>query len=173
MIRMYRFLIIALLIAGVILPSCSMRRQGIREITLRSGGMGPNETVNSHSVTFRRDGTAEMVSGTISSADDEAGARPTTPDANNGAAQNTSIHKRARFSTDRFERLAATLDNNGFFSKDEQDGMVMDAWQSLYVVTTTGEKTIQTLGRDDPQIKTMIEAIGSLRDELQWEEVNR
>jgi len=170
---MHRYLILVLLIACVILPACSMRRQGIREVTLRSGGMGPNHTVNNYSVTFRRDGTAEMVSGTISSTDDEAGTRPTSPDANSGTVQNADIYKRARFSTDRFERLAATLDNNGFFSKDEYGGIVMDAWQSLSVVTMTGEKTVQTLGRDDPQIKTMIEAIDSLRDELQWEAVNR
>ena len=171
---MHRYLILVLLIACVILPACSMRRQGIREVTLRSGGMGPNHTVNNYSVTFRRDGTAEMVSGTISSSDEEAGLRPASPDANSsGTAQNAGIFRRAKFSTDRFERLAATLDNNGFFSKDEQGGMVMDAWQNLSVVSTTGEKTIQTLGRDDPQIKTMIAAIDSLSHDLQWEDVKR
>lgn len=167
---MHRYLIIALLIAAVILPACSMRRQGIREITLRSGGMGPDHTVNNYSVTFRRDGTAEMVSGTVGNGNDVAGTSP-APNADNDTQLNADTPKRTTFSTDRFERLAATLDNNDFFSKDERGGAVTDASQSLTVLTTTGAKTIQTLGRNDPQIKTMVDAVGKLADELQWEEV--
>ena len=167
---MRRYLLIALLIAAVILPACSTRRQGIREITLRSGGMGPDHTVNNYSVTFRRDGTAEMVSGTLGNGNDAAGTSP-APGTNNETQQNAGTHKRTTFSTDRFKRLAATLDNNGFFSKDESAAAVTDASQSLTVLTTTGEKTIQTLGRKDPQIKSMLDAIGSLTDELQWEQV--
>jgi hypothetical protein len=146
-----------------------MRRQGIREITLRSG-MGPEHAGNSYSVTFRRHGTAEMVNGTVRSSDDEAAPRP-APGTNNETQQNAGTHKRTTFSTDRFESLAATLDNNGFFSKDESGAAVTDASQSLTVLTTTGEKTIQTLGRNDPQIKSMLDAIGKLTDELQWEQV--
>ena len=167
---MHRYLIIALLIAAVILPACSMRRQGIREITLRSGGMGPDPMANYYSVTFRRDGTAEMVKLTIGSSDDEAGTQSESG-RDNETQQQSNIRKRTSFSTDRFEGLAAALDNNGFFSKDERGGMVMDAWQSLTVLTTTGEKTIQTLGRDDAQINTMVDATDRLTDELQWEDV--
>jgi len=147
-----------LLIFMSILPACSMRRQEIREVTLSSGGEVAYTTGRGSvsSVTFRRDGTAEM--------------RSTTTE--NFVGQGLVV-KRARFSTDRFASLAATIDNNGFFEKKEEEGHIEDAWQSLKVVTTAGEKTIQTLGRNDPQIKAMVDAINTLAAELQWEEVDR
>jgi hypothetical protein len=55
--------------------------------------------------------------------------------------------KRARFSTDQFERLAKIFEENGFFEK-EAEGNVQDAWRNLKAVTTTGEKSLQTLNRD-------------------------
>ena len=59
---MRRYLIITLLIFMPIVPGCSMRRQEIREITLSSGGEVAYTTGHggSNSVTFRRDGTAEI-----------------------------------------------------------------------------------------------------------------
>ena len=151
---MRTYLIITLLILVSILSGCSMRRQEIREITLSSGGEVAYTTGHggSDSITFRRDGTAEMRSVSTE----------------NFVAQEP-IMKRARFSTDQFERLAATMDGNGFFEKKENEGNIHDAWQNLKVVTITGEKTIQTLGRNDPQIKAMIDAVNDLAGELQWE----
>src|SRR5215218_2143433 len=120
---MCRYLIIAFLIVGSMLPGCSARRQGIREISLSNGGAVAYTTEHggSNLVTFRRDGTAEM--------------RSVTTD--NSVAQ-APIIKRARFSTDRFKRLAGIVDRNGFFEKKENEGNVRDSWQNLKVVTTTG-----------------------------------
>ena len=167
---MHRYLIIALLIAAVFLPACSMRRQGIREITLKSGGMGPDHTVNNYSVTFRRDGTAEMASGTVRNGNDGAGTSPAS-NADNETQQDAGTHKRS----DVFDRPLRTprCDHRQqrLFFKRRERRRVTDASQSLTVLTTTGERTIQTLGRNDPQIKSMLDAIGKLTDELQWEEV--
>ena len=150
---MSRYLIITLLIFVSILPGCSTRRQGIREITLSSGGDVVYTTGHggSDSITFRRDGTAEMRSASTEKF----------------VAQGPVI-KRAQFSTDQFERLAATIDGNGFFDKKENEGNIQDAWQNLKVVTLTGERTIQTLGRNDPQIKAMVDAVNDLAAKLQW-----
>jgi len=150
--------LITLLIFVSILPGCSMRRQEIREVTLSSGGEVAYTTGRGggSSITFRRDGTAESRSATTE----------------NFVGQGLVV-RRARFSTDRFERLSATIDNNGFFEKKEEEGRIEDAWQSLKVVTTSGEKTIQTLGRNDAQIKAMLDAINTLAAEMQWEEVDR
>ena len=141
-----------------ILAGCSMKRQEIREITLSSGGEVTYTTGHgsTYSVTFRRDGTAES--------------RNVTTE--NFVAQ-APVVKRARFSTDRFERLAGTINSNGFFEKKEEEGHVDDTWQNLKVVSTTGEKTIQTLGRSgDPQIKAMVDAVSNLAGELQWDNGN-
>ena len=154
---MRRYLIITLVIYGLVLTTCSMRRQGIREITLSSGGevTYTSGRGGTYSVTFWRDGTAEMRS-----------------EKTENFVSQAPVIKRAQFSTDRFKRLAATIDNNGFFEKNESEGSIHDAWEILKVVTTTGEKTIQTLGRSgDPQIKAMIDAVDDLAGELQWEEV--
>ena len=155
--QMRRYLILTLLIFVSILPGCATRRQGIREITLSSGGEVAYTTGHggSSSITFRRDGTAEM--------------RSTSTE--NFVAQ-APVIKRAQFSTDQFERLAATMDANGFFEKKENEGNIQDAWQSLKVVTTTGDRTIQTLGRNDPQIKTMVAAVDDLAAKVQWKEVD-
>ena len=151
---MRRYLIITLFILVSILPGRSTRRQGIREITLSSGGDVAYTTGHgsSDSITLRRDGTAEMRSASTENFVDQA-----------------PVIKRAQFSTDQFERLAATLDGNGFFEKKENEGNVQDAWQNLKVVTTTGEKTIQTLGRNDPQIKAMVDAVNDLAAKLHWQ----
>ena len=151
---MRRYLIITLFILVSILPGCSTRRQGIREITLSSGGEVAYTTGHggSDSITFRRDGTAEMRSASTENFVDQA-----------------PVIKRAQFSTDQFERLAATLDGNGFFDKKENEGNIQDAWQNLKVVTTTGEKTIQTLGRNDPRIKAMVDAVNDLAAKLHWQ----
>jgi hypothetical protein len=134
-----------------------MRRQEIREITLSSGGEVAYTTGRggSNSITFRRDGTAEMRSANTEKFVAQA-----------------PVIKRAQFSTDQFERLAATMDGNGFFEKKENEGNIQDAWQNLKVVTITGEKTIQTLGRNDPQIKTMIDSVNDLAAKVQWKEVD-
>ena len=83
------------------------------------------------------------------------------------------VIKRAEFLTDQFERLAATMDNNGFFEKKENEGNIQDAWQNFKVVTITGEKTLQTLGRNDPQIKTMVDAVNDLAAKLQWKQIDQ
>jgi hypothetical protein len=154
------------LVFGLMLQGCSRStpgtqettpsKQDIREITLSSGGEVTYTTGNgrSDSVTFRRDGTAEMRS-----------------EATEKFVKQPIVVKRARFSTDRFERLAKVFEENGFFEK-ETEGNVQDAWRNLKVVTSKSEKTLQTLGRDgDPQIRAMLDAVNALAKEVQWEEV--
>lgn len=149
---------ITLLIFVSILPGCSTRRQGVREITLSSGGEVAYTTGHggSNTITFRRDGTAEMRSASTEKFVAQA-----------------PVIKWASFSTDRFERLAATIDGNGFFEKKENEGNIQDAWQNLKVVTIAGEKTIQTLGRNDSQIKAMVDAVNDLAAKVQWEEIHQ
>ena len=155
------------LILGLWLLSCSTNKTGaderllnkrdIREITLTSGNEVAYTSGNgrSDSITFRRDGTAEMRSGSTVK-----------------FAKQPDVVKQAHFSTDRFERLAKVLDENGFSEKGENEGNVQDAWRNLKVVTPTGEKTIQTFGRDgDTQIKAMLDAVNALAGEMQWEDV--
>src|SRR5437867_3226556 len=130
---------IILLILALVLAGCSTggqevrpeNRPEVREISLTSGGEVTYTSGHggSDTVTFRRDGTAEMRSETTEN-----------------FKQQPVVIKRARFSTDRFERLAKTLEENGFFEKNENEGNIQDAWQNLKVVTSTGEKTIHTLG---------------------------
>ena len=142
----------------------------IREITMRSGGMGPNRTVNNYSVTLRRDGTAEMIRETTRMSEPDHGVRQGEKNSNTreNAPQPESIRKRASVLKLQFESLARSIKNNGFFDKKEYEGMVTDAWENITVVSASGEKTIQTLGRDDPQIKAMLDAINRLVEELEW-----
>src|SRR5215468_3198834 len=110
---------IAWLVFGLMFQGCSTSKPGtgetisskqdIREITLSSGGEVTYTTGNgrSDSVTFRRDGTAEM-----------------RTEATEKFKQQPVVVKRARFSTDRFERLAKVFEENGFFEKKENEGSV-------------------------------------------------
>jgi hypothetical protein len=154
---------IAICFFGMILTACSTRPvqdpaagQNIREITLTSGGDVAYTTGNgrNYSVTFHRDGTAESRTETTEK-----------------FVKQKTIVKQARFSTDRFEDLSATIDNNGFFEKNEKDGVVQDAWENLKVVTTDGEKTIHAFGRNDAQVQIMVDAVKKLDRDLQWEEM--
>ena len=122
-----------------------------------TGGEVTYTTGNGRSdmVTFRRDGTAEMRS-----------------EATKNFAQQAAVVKRARLTTDQFENLVKIIMENGFFEKNENEGHVEDAWRNLKVVTTAGEKTVQTFGRDDDhEVRAMIDAVNALTRQLSWEEV--
>jgi hypothetical protein len=159
---------IVLLVLVAILPACSTSgsatnsksedetsKPEVREISLMTGDEVTYTTGNGRSDvwTFRRDGTAEMRS-----------------DITEKFVRQAAVIKRARLSNDQFERLEKVINENGFFDKKESEKPVADAWRNLKVVTSAGEKTIQTFGGDDdPDISTMIRAITSLASELQWE----
>ena len=154
---------IILLILVLVLAGCSVGRQEVRtenrpevrEISLTSGGEVTYTSGHggSDTVTFWRDGTAEMRS-----------------EMTEHFKPQPVVVKRAQFSTDRFERLAKVFEDNGFFEKNANEGNIQDAWQNLKVVTSTGEKTIHTLGSNDPQIRAMVDAVNKLSGEVQWED---
>jgi hypothetical protein len=153
---------IALLMLIATLPGCSTtgpdaaNRPEVREISLMNGAEVTYSTGNGRSdvVTFRRDGTAEMRS-----------------EVTEKFVQLPIVIKRAQLSSDQFDLLARIIQEHGFFEKKENEEPVADAWRNLKVVTSTGEKTIQTFDRDsDPEIKSMLDAVDALAREMKWEE---
>jgi len=129
----------------------------ISEITLMGGGYQYNGGGGSTTVTLKADGTATRQKVTF--------AHDTPRDGESQTAE------RAHIPPEVFARLAAAINDNHFFAKAEKEGMVYDAFQSLTVVYDGGEKTIQTIGRDDPEIKAMLSAFGGTVDQLQWEKI--
>jgi hypothetical protein len=150
------------LIFVVLVTGCGVlrrfERHQIREVMLSGGGIQYNGKGHFESVRLNADGTAERRKDTFEHDFPKTG--------------EVSTVEKAEVSPEAFARLSKAINDNHFFSKAEREGMVMDANGSLTVVYDGGEKSIQTLGREDSEIDAMLQAIADTTRELQWKTVN-
>jgi hypothetical protein len=151
------FSTILLLFCGLIFHGCFLRAHDIREITLSGGGISYNGKGSFSSITFRKDGSAEKTAYTFEHDVPKVG--------------EVFVHQRARVSTEQFDGLVRAINDNGFFSKKEREGIVYDAHQAIKVMYSGGEKEIETLARDDAGIDAMVKAITDLNQQMHWETV--
>jgi hypothetical protein len=160
-VAMRRGLLGLVLVFGLLVPGCFYlhisRTYQIREVMLSGGGIQYNGKGHFESVTLKADGTAVRRKDTFEHDFPKTG--------------EVSTVERAEVSPEAFGRLAKAINDNHFFSKAEREGVVMDANGSLTVVYDGGEKSIQTLGREDSEIDAMLRAFADVSGGLEWKEV--
>jgi hypothetical protein len=133
-----------------------MRHAGrnVLEVILVKGERKSDGDLHSRTIVLRRDGTAER----------------NTFIRNPGNEAPSSTEERGTFSTDRFERVAKTIEENDFFSKKEKRSDPDAAVQFTNLAVSADDEVSNDIEVDpnDPQIQNVIAAIEKEADQIDW-----
>jgi hypothetical protein len=147
------------MMSAVLLCGC-MRQAGhnVLEVILIKGERKPDGDMHSQTIVFRRDGAAER----------------NTFIRNPGNVTPSSTEERGTFSTDSFERVAKTIEENNFFSKKEKksDPDADGEFINLAVSSKDGSNEISNdieVDPKDPQIQNIIAAIEKEAGQINWQ----
>ena len=142
-----------ILLPAVLLGGC-MRHAGrnIREIMLTKATTTPDGKGQSDTLIFYRDGRAERQTRVSEHVNSWVPIK-----SENG-----------KMSTDRFEGLAKTVEENDFFTKEEHENDAEPGVTGLVVTADDGSKSILNVDENDPQIKNIISAIKKEASQVEW-----
>src|SRR4051794_26370328 len=150
-----RKVIVCLMLAAAALSGGCMTHEGrnIREVILIKGERKADGDMHSRTIVLRRDGAAERNT-FIRGAGDE---------------KSSSTEERGTFSTDRFERVAKTIEVNDFFSKKEKrsDPDAAGEFINLAAASDDASNDIE-VDPNDPQIQKIISEIETEANQVAW-----
>ena len=150
-----RKVIVCLVLAAAALLGGCMTHAGrnIREVILIKGERKADGDMQSRTIVLRRDGTAERNTFVRGAGDEKP----------------QSTEERGTLSTDSFERVAKTIEENDFFAKKEKPGRpdAVGEFINLAAASDDASNDIEVDGRD-PQIQKIIAAIEAEANQLAW-----
>lgn len=145
------FMIVLLLSACTPLGPSSAE---IQQISSGRGGIDHKGDGYGSSLTFRRDGTAEDESYKLEH-----------------DVRKDVVLKEATVTPEQFDRLAATVVANHFFSKDPYKGSHNDSFGGITVILPNGETRHAAITSNDPELKAISTALSDLAKQMEWQEV--
>ena len=153
---MRNVIVCLLLFSAALLGGCMTHAgRNMREVILIKGERKANGDMHSSTILLRRDGPAERNTFVRRAGDDKP----------------QSTEERGTLSTDRFERVAKTIEENDFFSKKEKrsDPDAAGEFVNLAVSSDEGSNDIE-VDRSDPQIQKIIAAIEAEANQVAWKQ---
>lgn len=147
--RSSRSAVVVLVVVLAMFGVACMRHAGrnVVEVNVITAEADASGATVSKSVVLRRDGTAERQT-RIKKRVDEV---------------NSDISQTGKFSTDKFERLAKVIEENGFFDMAASDGSDSEPSMTMRVTTDSESKTIQ-VSPGDPKVKNIVDAVNKIVD---------